>query len=220
MIHGPGNKGNLNLLYNFVKKGFPYPLADFQNERSFLSVGNLCFVISELLKRENTPAGIYNFSDDKALFTNEVVNFLSESLGKNPLLWPIPKPLIKGIVRIGNLLKLPLNSERIDKLTQRYVVGNEKIKIALNIKLTIGSRKGLSITANSLNDDLFNCCHNLMCIAICSTLFFKLADYYNIVNKPNECSSHHQVTIRGGGIIFCLGAILLFSCMIFTILTL
>ena len=34
MIHGPGNKGNLNSLYNLVSKGFPWPLGDFKNKRS------------------------------------------------------------------------------------------------------------------------------------------------------------------------------------------
>jgi nucleoside-diphosphate-sugar epimerase len=49
MIHGPGNKGNLNLLYQFVSKGLPWPLGHFNNKRSFLSIDNLCFVIKELL---------------------------------------------------------------------------------------------------------------------------------------------------------------------------
>ena len=40
MIHGPGNKGNLNLLYTLVKKGFPWPLGAFENQRSFLSIDN------------------------------------------------------------------------------------------------------------------------------------------------------------------------------------
>lgn len=39
-------------------------------------------------------------------------------------------------------------------------------------------------------------------------LYFRLADYYNIVDKPNERSSHSIVTIRGGGVIFFLSAIL------------
>lgn len=43
MIHGPGNKGNLNLLYGFVKKGLPWPLGSFDNRRSFTSVDNLTF---------------------------------------------------------------------------------------------------------------------------------------------------------------------------------
>ena len=37
MIHGPGNKGNLNLLFAVVKHGIPWPLAAFENRRSFTS---------------------------------------------------------------------------------------------------------------------------------------------------------------------------------------
>ena len=35
MIHGPGNKGNLNLLYKIVSKNIPWPLGAFENKRSF-----------------------------------------------------------------------------------------------------------------------------------------------------------------------------------------
>lgn len=49
MIHGPGNKGNLNLLYNVVKKGIPWPLGSFENRRSFTSIDNLCYVVEGLL---------------------------------------------------------------------------------------------------------------------------------------------------------------------------
>ena len=41
MIHGQNNKGNLNLLYNFISKKIPYPLGIYKNKRSFLSVHNL-----------------------------------------------------------------------------------------------------------------------------------------------------------------------------------
>ena len=34
MIYGPGNKGNLNLLYKWVKTGMPWPLGSFSNHRS------------------------------------------------------------------------------------------------------------------------------------------------------------------------------------------
>lgn len=49
MIHGPGNKGNLNLLYNVVRKGIPWPLGSFENRRSFTSIDNLCYVVEGLL---------------------------------------------------------------------------------------------------------------------------------------------------------------------------
>jgi len=39
-------------------------------------------------------------------------------------------------------------------------------------------------------------------------LYFKIADKYNIIDKPNERSSHNYITIRGGGIVFWLAGIL------------
>ena len=40
--------------------------------------------------------------------------------------------------------------------------------------------------------------------------YFKIADCYNIIDKPNERSSHKYITLRGGGIIFYIGALLYF----------
>jgi len=39
-------------------------------------------------------------------------------------------------------------------------------------------------------------------------IYFKIADKFNIIDKPNHRSSHKHITIRGGGIIFFIGAIL------------
>ncbi len=44
-------------------------------------------------------------------------------------------------------------------------------------------------------------------------IYFRLADKFNIVDKPNHRSSHVHVTIRGGGIIFPLSALLGMSLM-------
>lgn len=151
MIHGPGNKGNLNLLYNFVKKGIPYPLAGFTNKRSFLSVENLCFVINELIERDDIPSDIYQVADDGVLSTNDVVSILASSLKTNPKLWKISPSIIKLIAKIGDVLHLPLTSERLNKLTENYVVSNQKIKKALNKKFPLTAIEGLEITANSYN---------------------------------------------------------------------
>lgn len=151
MIHGPGNKGNLNLLYNFIQKGVPYPLASFENKRSFLSIENLCFIISNLIDGE-IPSGIYNIADDESLSTSEVVRILATSLDRKPRLWAIPSGLINGLARMGDMLKLPLNTERLNKLTEDYVISNEKIKKALKTKLPISSQEGLSATAKSFGN--------------------------------------------------------------------
>ena len=153
MIHGSGNKGNLNLLYNFVSKGFPYPLSSFENRRSYLSVENLCFIISELLKREDIPSGIYNVSDDEALSTNELIALLSKALNITPRLLPIPQKLIFLIAAIGDIFKLPLNTEKLGKLTENYEVSNQKIKRALKKSLPLAARDGILKTARSFKKD-------------------------------------------------------------------
>ena len=149
MIHGPGNKGNLNLLYNLVSKGLPWPLGLFENSRSYLSIENLCFIIKELIEREDIPSGVYNVADDVPLSTNEVIKMIAESKGKKAKILNLSKYLIKKLARIGDSLKLPLNSERLQKLTESYVVSNSKIKSALGKSLPISSKDGLIRTFQS-----------------------------------------------------------------------
>lgn len=151
MIHGPGNKGNLNLLNQFVKKGLPYPLAAFENKRSFLSIENLCFVIKIFIESDCITSGIYNVTDDEPLATNKVVEILASSLNVKPKLWKISPVIIRFLAKAGDVLHLPLTSERLDKLTENYVVSNEKIKKAINKELPRTAIEGLTITANSFN---------------------------------------------------------------------
>lgn len=44
----------------------------------------------------------------------------------------------------------------------------------------------------------------------CAHLYFRVADRFNIIDKPNERSSHTRVTIRGGGVLFYIGVILFY----------
>jgi len=145
IIHGPGNKGNLNLLYKFVQSGLPYPLAAFHNQRSFLSIDNLCYVIGVLLESD-APTGIYQVSDDETISTNELLGLIGESLGKKPQLLKLPKFLVTNFARLGDLLFLPLNSDRLKKLTESYIVSNQKIKTTLGIRLPKTATAGLRHT--------------------------------------------------------------------------
>jgi nucleoside-diphosphate-sugar epimerase len=149
MIHGPGNKGNLNLLYGVVKKGIPWPLGAFENKRTFTSIDNLCFIIKGLLA-QNVESGVYNINDDEPVSTNELIEIICESLGKKANIWRIPRGLMEGIAKIGGALHLPLNPERLQKLTENYVSSNAKIKKALGVnKLPVDARKGLLDTLKS-----------------------------------------------------------------------
>jgi nucleoside-diphosphate-sugar epimerase len=151
MIHGPGNKGNLNLLYNLVSKGYPWPLGNFENKRSFCSVENLCFIIRELIDRGDIPSGVYNIADDVPLSTNEVIRLIAESKGKKSRIISLNKSVITFLARLGNLLKLPLNTERLHKLTESYIVSNEKLIKALGKPLPVSSKEGLMRTFESFS---------------------------------------------------------------------
>ena len=151
MIHGPGNKGNLNLLYSVVSKGIPWPLGAFENRRTFTSIDNLSFVISELMEKD-VPSGIYNMGDDEALSTNELIQVICESLGKKAHIWKLPKGLMNGVARLGGWLHLPLDPERLRKLTENYISSNAKIKAALGVeRMPVEAREGLRRTLETFN---------------------------------------------------------------------
>jgi nucleoside-diphosphate-sugar epimerase len=150
MIHGPGNKGNLNLLYSFVKKGISWPLGAFDNRRSFTSVDNLNFIINQLIE-QNITSGIYNIADDDALSTNEVIRIMCKTKSRKCKILNINQSIIMCVALLGNILGLPLNQERLQKLTKNYIVSNAKIKKALGIKcLPLSARDGLIKTIHSL----------------------------------------------------------------------
>jgi nucleoside-diphosphate-sugar epimerase len=153
MVHGPGNKGNLNLLYKLIDKGVPYPLAAFDNQRSFLSIDNLCYLVKAMILRNSTPSGIYNFADDETLSTNQLVKLISVTLGKKTRLLYINPAIVKGLAYIGDKIHLPLNSDRLKKLTDNYIVSNQKIKDTLQIrKLPLTAEQGIEKTIKSFSN--------------------------------------------------------------------
>lgn len=149
MIHGPENKGNLNLLFKFVNKNIPWPLASFKNSRSYCSIDNVCFVLKELIERDDIPPGIYNISDDQPVSTNDLITWIAESKKKNPRFVYLPKTIIKILSKLGDIFNLPLNSERLKKLTENYVVSNQKIKGVIGKPLPLKSKEGFLLTFQS-----------------------------------------------------------------------
>ncbi|GHV57670.1 nucleoside-diphosphate-sugar epimerase [Spirochaetia bacterium] len=154
MIHGPGNKGNLNLLYNAVQKGIPWPLGAFDNQRSFISIDNVSYIIKQLLEQD-IVSGIYNLADDETLSTTEVMQIMCHTLSRKCKIYRFNKNLIRHIALLGSMLHLPLNQERLKKLTENYIVSNEKIKKYLNIdRLPLSAKDGFIKTIRSFESGI------------------------------------------------------------------
>jgi nucleoside-diphosphate-sugar epimerase len=148
MMHGKGNKGNLNLLFGIVKKGIPYPLGSFDNKRSFLSIDNMSFAVKEFMTRTDIPTGIYNIADDLPVSTNRLIELMAEVMGKKSNILLINKRFITILAKIGDTLRLPLNTERLGKLTENYIVDNTKLVKAIGKKLPLNAEQGLKQTLN------------------------------------------------------------------------
>lgn len=145
VIYGPNSKGNLNLLFKMVEKGIPYPFGAFENKKSFLSVYNLCFIL-EQLSFHKIPSGIYHVADDEVLSSTDVVKLIYESIGRKPRILNIPRKLVKLIAYSGDRFRIMINTERLAKLTQNFIVSNRKIKEELGVELPINSYDGLRRT--------------------------------------------------------------------------
>ena len=150
LVHGPGIKGNLYSLYKFVINEIPYPLASFDNKRSFLSVENLCFVINQIIVNENIESGVYNIADDDKISTNDLISLIAKSTKKNILFLKVPKLLIRLLARFGDVFSLKFNTEILIKMTSDFQVSNLKIKKAINKKFPIETKKGIIDTISSM----------------------------------------------------------------------
>ena len=158
MIHGPGNKGNLNLLWKIARHGFPWPLAAFENRRSFTSIGNVCAAVEALCggqvkvggEGERSNLSTFPIADDEVLSTNRLIELIAEVCGRRARLWRIPKGLMRAVARIGDALHLPLNTERIEKLTEDSFVDNSKLRVALGWeKMPVRAEDGMRKTLES-----------------------------------------------------------------------
>ncbi len=71
-------------------------------------------------------------------------------MGKKAHIWKIPRGLKNGLASIGDVLYLPLDPRRMQKLTENYVVANAKIQKALGINhMPVRAKDGLIATIMS-----------------------------------------------------------------------
>ena len=84
------------------------------------------------------------------IFTSELMEGICDALGEKVRIWRLPEGLMLFASRVGDWLHLPLNSLRMQKLTENYVVSNAKIKAALGMAaMPVRAKEGLRETIKS-----------------------------------------------------------------------
>ncbi len=97
------------------------------------------------------PSGIYHLADDEPISTKDLIALISQITNKKIFIWKIPKFIINVVAKVGDYLPLPLNTERVMKMTENYVVSNQKNKTVLGKNLPVSSKDGLRKTIESFN---------------------------------------------------------------------
>lgn len=153
MIHGPGNRGNLKLLFNVVNRRIPWPFGAYDNLRSFCSIENLLFVLNRLILWDEANSGVFNVCDDAPISTNQIIRIISEEINKKAIVLRVPKFVVDNIFSIGGAIKLPCNKNMLLKVTGNYIASNQKIKSALGIpSLPVSSVDGMRVAIRSFNE--------------------------------------------------------------------
>ncbi len=125
LMVGPNPPGNLKSMINGIKHGYYVNIAGGNTRKSLLMVTDIANLV---LKTENI-GGIYNVCDNHHPSYKELSSSISKQLGKshNPI--SIPYWIAWCMAKVGDWVSaLPIDSHRLEQLTQSNTYSNEKAK--------------------------------------------------------------------------------------------
>lgn len=91
--------------------------------------------------------------DKKPLSTNKIIELIAKSSKIKCRIWKLPRPIVYTIFKIFDILRLQINSNSLQKLTESYVLDNSKLINALSKELPYTSEEGILKTLNSFENE-------------------------------------------------------------------
>ena len=125
LIAGKNPKGNLGAMVRGIENGRYLSIGKADARKSVLMVEDIANVIFLSLEK----GGVYNICDDYHPTFRELENLISQQLG-NKFVIKAPLFIVKGLALLGDVLKgkLPIDSNRLDKITNTLTFSNAKAK--------------------------------------------------------------------------------------------
>src|SRR5690606_19668968 len=139
LMYGPGVKGNFRSLIRACERGLPLPLGGINNRRSILFVGNFADALVRSIDHQSVAGGTFLVHDD-VVSVSELVLEIADALGKKPLLFRLPRPLLKA------LEKLPRTAPAVERLTGSLYVDDRQFREATNWVPPVSRKEALAIT--------------------------------------------------------------------------
>ena len=82
LIYGPGVKANFFHLLKLVESGWPLPLGEIQNRRSFLFLGNFVDAIRVCIEHPAAAGQTFLLDDGEPVSTPELIRAIARALGR------------------------------------------------------------------------------------------------------------------------------------------
>jgi len=101
LVYGAWAKGNFAFLKRAVRQRIPLPFAAIRNQRAFLAVENLASFILHRLTEEDEGFEVFLVADQEQVSTPEFVERLANAAGLRPRLFPLPTPVLSGLLTIA-----------------------------------------------------------------------------------------------------------------------
>ena len=101
LVYGPGVRGNFLRMLDLAARGLPLPFASISNERSMISVENLCDVILACLSRPEAVGRRFLVSDGEDISTPRLIRMVAAKMGLRQRLLPMPVSLLRVAGKIS-----------------------------------------------------------------------------------------------------------------------
>ena len=150
LVYGPGVKANFASLLKLVYRGVPLPLANINNKRSLIYLGNLVDAIITCTIHPKAVGQTYLVSDNEDVSMAQLIKQIAFSLNQHSYLFPFPISIMRFFAKsIGKITSF-------DRLTQSLVVDSSKIRRELDWQPPFSMAQGLKITADWYRKSLGN----------------------------------------------------------------
>jgi nucleoside-diphosphate-sugar epimerase len=141
LVYGPGVKANFESMVRWVHRGIPLPLGSIHNCRSLVALDNLVSLIEVCTTHAAAPGRTFMVSDGCDVSTTQLLRMLSQSLGKNAHLIPVPALVLKwAAFALGQ-------AKAAQRLLGSLQVDIEDTRATLNWAPVVGLQTGLDLVA-------------------------------------------------------------------------
>lgn len=100
LVYGPGVKANFLNMMKWLYKGVPLPLGAIHNKRSLVALDNLVDLIVTCIDHPQAANQTFLVSDGEDLSTTELLQRMSQALGKRPPLLPVPAWMLETAAKV------------------------------------------------------------------------------------------------------------------------